>query len=239
MNIAVISDIHANYEALQAVLADIRRRDIKEIWCLGDLVGYGPEPNKVIDYFRQNKILTLKGNHDAALLGELDLDWFNIYAQYALLWAKKEITSLNKNFLKKLPLQKKKENCLLVHGSLREPLTEYILEKESALKNLLLSKSKILLIGHSHIPFLFSNNGFLSFSYDSPIFLIKDQKYLINPGSVGQPRDRDNRASWLELNLGSGQIIFHRCSYNWQKTQLKMKKLKFPLFLIQRLKQGI
>lgn len=238
MRIALLADIHGNLEALNSVLTEIKNLKIKKIWCLGDLVGYGPEPAKVIEWAQKNKIPTVKGNHEAGVLGEINLEWFNPIAKQVILWTQKNLSNLNIKFLKKLPLKLEIQNYVLVHGSLREPLTEYILDKITAEVNLDLLKKDILLVGHSHFPFIFKKN-FLPFSYKKEFFLQPNCKYLINPGSIGQPRDRNPQAAWLEIETQKRKIIFHRTSYNIKKTQIKMKKLNFPSFLIERLAWGI
>lgn len=224
--IAVIADIHGNLEAFKAVLKDINKKSIKEIYCTGDIIGYGASPNECINLLRKNKIKSVSGNHDFYVIDVDNISWFTPAGQKALRWTNKKLTKPNINFLKKLPATLIDKKIYFVHGSPRDPLHEYVFPEsdEWELKNFFKNakQSKVLALGHAHIPFKKKVNGYLIF----------------NPGSVGQPRDGDARASYCIFDTVTEKIDFYRIPYDITKAAEKIIKAKLPKSLAERLYLG-
>jgi predicted phosphodiesterase len=244
MMILVVSDIHANLNALEAVLKDAGAFD--QVWCLGDVVGYGPEPNECIDRLRQFDSICLAGNHDLGVIGKAALWDFTQDAQEVIFWTRHHLTSFNLDWLTALsstPLVMF-VNFTLVHASLRDPVWEYIVTREIARQNLDFLKTPVCLHGHSHIPILFRKpwDGMKVLEetprVNSPVHLATYDQAFINPGSVGQPRDEDPRAAYALLDLDSMSITYRRVRYDFAATQKAMKQAKFPNRLIRRLRFG-
>lgn len=234
--IAILSDIHSNLEALEAVLQEIEKLQTKEIWCLGDLTGYGPEPNKCVQLAQEKFAVCLLGNHDQGVLDKT-CDWrFNPYAKAALAWTRKVTGEKNKDFLRKLKSKATLNDCLLVHGSPRSPCWEYILEEDTETQNFKSFEEQICFFGHTHIPLVLRED--LKRIKGSKINLVKDSRYLVNPGSVGQPRDYNPKASFLLFDNKKGVLEFKRVRYQINETQKKMEKVGLPKFLIERLSLG-
>ena len=247
MRYAVIADVHANLEALEAVLKDIKKRKIESILFLGDAVGYGPNPNECIEVLQEivlestrTEKFSLMGNHDSAVIGLTDLEYFNPNARAAIEWTKDVLTHENRIFLKDLPLVNslKHDSIFLVHATPKEPEQwHYLLTKQDAYINFHFFTEKICLIGHSHQPSIIeqSPEGELVVYKDKAD--IKDKhRYIINVGSVGQPRDGNPDAAYALLNENSIEI--KRVSYDILSTQKKMREANLPLFLIERLARG-
>ncbi|MCL4505552.1 MAG: metallophosphatase family protein [Chloroflexi bacterium] len=246
MRCLVISDIHANLPALQAVLSDVAARaqayDI--VWCLGDVVGYGAEPNECIDLLRTLPHICLAGNHDWAVIGKLDLHTFHEQAAFVVEWTQANLTPENLCFLKARPEQLPHEDYLLVHASPREPIWEYITDINVAEDNFDSMTAPFCLVGHTHVPVVFvkdgrTNNVHVSMpSANVPIVLKRDSRYIINPGSVGQPRDGDPRAAYAILDTATSTWTPYRVEYPIKDTQKKMKSFHFPPRLVERLSYG-
>jgi diadenosine tetraphosphatase ApaH/serine/threonine PP2A family protein phosphatase len=246
MHCLVISDIHANLTALQAVLADAKSHaqpcDI--VWCLGDVVGYGAEPNECIDLLRTLPHICLAGNHDWAVIGKLDLRTFHEQAAFVVEWTQENITSQNMSFLRSRPDQLPQDEYLLVHASPREPIWEYVTDVSVAEENFEEMTASFCLVGHTHVPVVFvedgrSHNVHITLpSVNVPIVLKRDSKYIINPGSVGQPRDGDPRASYAILDTTTATWTPYRVEYAIKATQQKMKSFHFPPRLVERLNYG-
>ena len=247
MRYAVIADVHANLEALKAVLKDIKKRKIESILFLGDAVGYGPNPNKCIEVLQEivsestrTEKVSLMGNHDSAVIGLTDLEYFNPNARTAIEWTKDVLTHENRIFLKYLPLVNslKHDSIFLVHATPKEPEQwHYLLTKQDAYINFHFFTEKICLIGHSHQPSIIeqSPEGELVVYKDKAD--IKDKhRYIINVGSVGQPRDGNPDAAYALLNENSIEI--KRVSYDILSTQKKMRGAGLPLSLIEKLARG-
>lgn len=244
MKIAILADIHSNLEAFEAVLLEIKKLKIEKIWHLGDIAGYGPSPNECVELVRKKKIISLAGNHDLAVMGKISIIDFNPHAAQAVKINAQEISEGNKKFLADLPLTlKPKENVILAHGSIRDPVWEYLMEIYQAEENFSLFKEKVLFVGHSHIPIVFEKRGEKVYQFRFPpdkafLKFEKDSRYIINPGSVGQPRDQNPRANFVIFDNEVLTLEYHRLEYNYQKTQEKMRKEDFPNFLIERLSLG-
>jgi predicted phosphodiesterase len=237
---AVISDIHSNLEALQAVVDDIREQKVDEILCLGDLVGYGPEPNGCIEMVKSMTKIIIPGNHDWAAIGLTDIYDFNTYAKEAVTWTSSVLEDDNFNFIQKLPLIKRiqTESLFLVHGSPIDPdQWRYILNYEDARLNFAYMPDRFCLIGHSHIPLIIEEapNGKISV-YENQYTFNEDCRYIINVGSVGQPRDGNSKASYAIFNHLSVEI--RRIEYPVEATQQKMRQVGLPSYLVERLAFG-
>jgi predicted phosphodiesterase len=242
MRYLIISDIHANLAALNAVIADAGAFD--RIWCLGDLTGYGPDPNECLDRLREFPLTTLAGNHDWAVLGRLDLGEFNRDARAACLWTRQRLTAANHAFLASLPVVVEEEGYTLVHASPSEPVEEYVLDALTAEYNFRQFDTPVCLVGHSHWPIAFmqpeGSSGLcvqIRPSYSQPL-KFNGGKWIINPGSVGQPRDGSPDASYAMLGVEEGQWEYRRVAYPVEETQRKMKQYHLPTRLIDRLTHG-
>lgn len=244
---AIISDIHGNLEALEAVLADIRTQNVNEIYCLGDIIGYGPNPRECIDLVMQHSKLTIIGNHDQAAL--FDPEGFNPGAERAILWTRTQLESGDPlanekrwEFLGELPRMKRDGEVMFVHGSARNPLNEYVFPEDiynqRKLERIFGLVEKYCFQGHTHIPGVFTEDyNFLAPDEFEMTYQLGDRKTLINVGSVGQPRDGDNRSCYV---LFDGKTItYRRVSYDFDKTAQKIYPIpELDNFLGDRLKEG-
>lgn len=238
MKIAVISDIHSNFEALNTVISHLKQTGVDKIVCLGDVVGYGPRPNECVELVRQNCQTCLMGNHDHAVLGLTDTYHFNQYARDAVLWTQRTMTTNNKAYLENNPFSHHENEILYVHSTPVHPEEwHYILSEYEAKQYLARIKQKICFVGHSHIPVIFSSEEG-SFFKENINLDLKNNKYIVNVGSVGQPRDGDPRACFVVLDTDSGTLDFVRLEYNVQKTYDEILENKLPPFLAMRLLAG-
>ncbi len=246
MRYAIISDIHSNLEALQAVLNTIELEEIDKIICLGDIVGYGPDPNECIELVRQNCEKILTGNHDFACIKDTELYYFNQYAAKAIEWTLTVLSKENLEYLAKLPFADRIENYYLVHSSPFEPQSwDYILSTDDAEFNFSYfdQNDQICFIGHSHHPIIYfeeSENNKLSYSYKTAINLPleKDKRYIINVGSVGQPRDGNPDSAFGIIDTNTQVYQLKRVRYEVRKTYQKMISVGLPNFLSERLLIG-
>jgi predicted phosphodiesterase len=245
MHVLVVTDIHSNLAALRTVLADAGPVD--EIWCLGDLVGYGPQPNECIDLLRQHEphLLCIPGNHDWAALGKLDISDFNPDAQRAARWTQEHLSASSRTFLEGLPQTQAWGDYTLVHGSLRQPIWEYMVSPLVARDNFPLLKSTYCFMGHSHLPLIFVEAGagaslpaVIHPTYGKALPL-EGKRQFINPGSVGQPRDGDRDASYVLLDTDAATILYRRVAYPLEETQKLMAAAGLPERLIVRLAYGL
>lgn len=240
MKIGIISDIHANLPALEKVYSELEK-EVDEVYFLGDIVGYGPYPNECIEYLSKFGYSVL-GNHDAAVADLRTYEDFNPYAQFAIDWTKERISWENIEKLRKLPLIIEDNNFCLVHGSIREPLDEYLINYYSVLANFEIMDENICFFGHSHLAgvFVYSDKEiyYVNFSEEGELKLQKNYKYLINPGSVGQPRDGNWKSSFVIYDIDKKILKFKRVAYDVGKIQNYMKLLGFPKQLWERLQHG-
>jgi predicted phosphodiesterase len=241
MRILVISDIHANLTALDAVLEDAGQVDA--VWCLGDLVGYGPDPNEVIDRIANLPYtLCVLGNHDAAALGQIDLDSFNTEARETTLWNQDSLTRESKYYLTSLRKKTVRHGFTLTHGSPRNSIWEYILDVESAADNLDYFITPFCLIGHTHIPIIYHTKNGKSSLYamnsDNPLSTQLTGRAILNPGSVGQPRDADPRACYAILDLRDKTWDQRRVSYDISAVQQRIIRSGLPVRNGERLFGG-
>ena len=243
MRHAIIADIHSNLAAFQTVLVDLQRNGgAEEIWCLGDVVGYGPDPRECIELLRQYRHLCIAGNHDWAAVGKIDTAYFNPEAAQAAHWTAEQLSPEDVDYLQNLPLTLKQGDFTLAHGSPREPIWEYVLSIQTANINFDYFDTKFCLVGHSHVPLIFDldqNGATLIRRLPDELSLKQEEKRLIiNCGGVGQPRDRDPRASYAIFDDDRGIIYHYRIEYDITTTQQKMQKAGLPSHLIDRLNYG-
>ncbi len=244
MRYAIIADIHANLAAFKAVLDDIKRRGgVEEVWCLGDVVGYGPDPRQCIELLRQYNHVCIAGNHDWAAIGKLATSEFNPDAAVACRWTGQQLRPGDIQYLENLPMVIQKEDFTLVHGSPRQPIWEYLISVSSAKENFAYFQSQFCLIGHSHVPMVFKydETGTCSFSQFMPNvgLALGKSRLIINPGGVGQPRDDDPRSSYAIYDNETGMIRLYRVPYDISVTQTRMVKHNLPVRLVARLSQGV
>ena len=246
MRVAVISDIHSNLPALEAVLEAIEGAGIKRIWCLGDLVGYGADPDACTALTRERCEVSLVGNHDLAVLDELDASSFSATARAAVEWTRENAAAETFEHLRGLAPWMEHEGFGLFHASPRDPVWEYVLSIEQAEAGLDAQHERIGLIGHSHVSLFFTRpEGGPRRAYahgaqagDGALLDIDDGAWLINPGSVGQPRDGDPRAAWLELDLAEWTARFHRVDYDIDAASAAILAVGLPPSLAERLQIG-
>src|SRR4051812_32751050 len=240
MRIAVLSDIHANLPALEAVLA--AADPVDAVWHLGDVVGYGPEPDAVVERLRDAGAVGVRGNHDAAACGGPEIEWFNPEARRAMEWTRATIAPTTVAWLSEQPERRTTDGCQLVHGSPREPIWEYVTSVPIARANLAEMDAPIGLHGHTHIPVAFvEDKGRVSVVAPEreTVLELRGRRALINPGSVGQPRDGDPEASFMILDPGAGTVTWHRVAYDIEAVQRSMRDAGLPPSLGARLAVGL
>jgi len=238
---AIISDIHGNLEALKSVLQEIEKQKVDSVLCLGDIVGYGPNPNECVELVKEKTEVALAGNHDYAPLGKIDIAYFNPWARSAIEWTADQLTQLSIDYLLSLPLKMEVNGFTIVHATPHKPDEwNYITTIGDAVKNFAEFGSQICFIGHSHVPLVVSvdsENEYLVLS-DNPIKVLPDHRYIINVGSVGQPRDSNPLASYGIFDNSTNIFEYHRVEYNISQTQNKIKATNLPVFLAERLALG-
>jgi len=244
LRVAVIADIHANLAALEACLDSIDEAGVDEVWCLGDVVGYGPDPNACAELVRERCSLCLAGNHDLAVLGELEVEAFSESAAAAVTWTKDVIGETALEFLGGLEPAGQRDGVDLCHASPRDPIWEYVLTREQAGECLDVQSERICLIGHSHVALFFTRadgergNVRGAQAADGSLIDVSAGRWLVNPGSVGQPRDGDPRAAWLALDADAGTALFQRVPYEIEKTAEAITAAGLPKPLADRLFLG-
>ncbi len=239
MRIAVLSDIHSNIVALDAVLQHAGAVDA--VWHLGDVVGYGPDPDAVVGRLIERNATGVRGNHDAAAIGGREIDWFNEDARAAAEWTRDTISTGTRAWLAALPERRTEADVSLVHGSPRDPLREYITDARVAGDNLALLETPHGLHGHTHVPVAWvatADRVGLVRTVDGTALELGDDRTLLNPGSVGQPRDGDPRAGYLILDLELGRVSWHRVAYDVGRVQAAMRAAALPARLVARLAIG-
>jgi predicted phosphodiesterase len=240
MRIAVLSDIHGNLVALEAVLAALQPYDA--VWQLGDIVGYGPQPDEVVARLAAEKALGVRGNHDAAALGELDLGDFNDDARAAVEWTAAHIRPATRDWLARLPQRREEEQFTLVHGSPRDPTWEYIFSLGTARPNFTAYSTRYCLVGHTHVPLVVRQDDARlepMLPDDGDTLALDERRAIINPGSVGQPRDGDPRASAMIIDTGQNVVEWRRMEYSIRDVQSLMRDARLPPRLIRRLEAGL
>jgi predicted phosphodiesterase len=242
MRCAVIADIHANLPALRAVLADIEAKGgVDEVWSLGDIVGYGPDPRECIEMLQELKAEGVVGNHDLGAVGKLDLSYFNPAAADACRWTAGQLTPADVLYLERLPRTLEKGDFFLVHGSPSSPVLEYVLSTGIAQKNFEFFKAKFCLVGHTHVPAAFKEekSGSVSVRLTPNIgVVLQRNRMIINPGGLGQPRDGDPRAAYAIYDSEAHILKPYRVPYDVSATQDRMMEVGLPITLVTRLEQG-
>lgn len=242
MRCAILADIHANLAAFEAVLEDIDGKGgVDELWCLGDIVGYGPEPCECINLLGKYITVCVVGNHDLGAIGKLDLSYFNPAAAAACRWTAGQLGPSDIRYLESLPLTVTKGDFCLVHGSPAEPVLEYVLSTGIATRNFSFFASRHCLVGHTHVPLAFKQEGAACSSIVlSPNIglVLGSHRMIVNPGSVGQPRDGDPRASYAIYESEGSVLRLYRVPYDITSTQDKMLQANLPMSLISRLQEG-
>jgi diadenosine tetraphosphatase ApaH/serine/threonine PP2A family protein phosphatase len=242
MLVAIVSDIHGNRHALEAVLADVASTDARELWCLGDVVGYGADPNDCCALIRENAAVCLAGNHDLAVTGTIPLDEFSHGAALAARWTQEVLADDHVEWLRSLSPQGDEEGVGLYHASPRDPIWEYVLSTLLAELCLDVAEERVCLVGHSHVALSFVRPEGEAATGDTrragDALDMSDGEWLINPGSVGQPRDGDPRAAWLLLDTGSWQAEWRRTPYDIAGAAAAIRAARLPDSLAERLEYG-
>lgn len=241
MRILIISDIHANLTALEAVLFDAGK--VEAVWCLGDLVGYGPDPNECVSKIKQLPgLVCLIGNHDAASVGRIDVDTFNNEARQALMWTQNVLDESSRDYLLGLPERSAQGDVTLTHGSPRQPIWEYLLDAHTATQNFSYFTTPFCFVGHSHLPLIFqmsNGNRRATLALPEPYTTVEmAPRAIFNPGSVGQPRDRDPRAAYAIFDNEKLTFEYRRVYYDIDLVQERMLAANLPERHIMRLKAG-
>lgn len=248
MRVLIISDIHANFAAFETVLEDADGQwDI--IWFLGDLVGYGPDPNECVVELQKHKHIGLSGNHDQAVLGNLDIKLFNREANFAINWTREALTPESIAYLESVPSKLVEAPFTLAHASPRYPVWEYIIDPGTAAENFDWFQTPYCFVGHTHVPIIFEEktNSFREIYMRAPYYssdnniplALGEERLIINPGSVGQPRDSDPRAAYALLDTEELTCLFKRIAYPFHITQRRMEKFGMPRRLVERLAHGV
>ncbi|HOX54504.1 MAG: metallophosphoesterase family protein [Candidatus Omnitrophica bacterium] len=241
MRYGIFSDIHSNLEAFQAVIEAYKKENIDRYLCVGDIVGYGVDPGGCIDKIKQLDALTIAGNHDWAAVELTDITYFNQVAKQAIVWTRDKISKEDKELLRSLKLVHEVTDFVLVHGTLNKPEEfNYLLDVELAMIDFGLMKKTISFVGHSHVAGIFiQEKGEISYSVQAQIKIDPKKKYIVNVGSVGQPRDRDNRASYCIFDADKKEVAIKRTEYDIARTQEKIIRAGMPPFLAARLSSGM
>ncbi len=243
MRYAIMADIHANLAAFNAVLDDMEQRGgVEEIWCLGDIVGYGPDPHECIERLQRYNHVCVAGNHDWAAIGKISTAEFNPDAALACQWTTQQLSQADIQYLESLPLTVDKDIFTLVHGSPREPIWEYVISTGIARENFSFFQSPYCLLGHSHVPLVFKEeDGSCTFSrlVVNIGLALGESRLIINPGGVGQPRDGDPHASYAIYDSDTRIVRLYRIPYDIAATQDKMMAKGLPVRLAVRLQQGM
>jgi predicted phosphodiesterase len=241
MKVAVISDVHSNLVALEAVLAALGSVDA--VWHLGDAVGYGPKPQAVVDRLRGAGAVWVRGNHDDAAAGGRGIELFNPDGYEAMVWTREHIDDATRAFLAALPERETPQGSrfTLVHGSPTDPIWEYLHSAATATRNMFAYDTPFCLAGHTHVPAAFRQSG----ESMKPVgvksgtrLTLGEKRLILNPGSVGQPRDGDARAAYMVIDTDAGHVIWHRVAYDFVATQIAMARAGLPHDLARRLTVG-
>jgi diadenosine tetraphosphatase ApaH/serine/threonine PP2A family protein phosphatase len=242
MLVAIVSDIHGNRHALEAVLADVASTEAREVWCLGDVVGYGADPNDCCALVRENAAVCLAGNHDLAVTGTLPLDEFSHGAALAARWTQEVLAEDHVEWLRSLSPQGDEDGVGLYHASPRDPVWEYVLSTLLAELCLDVASERVCLVGHSHVALSFVRPEGEAATGDTrragDALDMSSGEWLINPGSVGQPRDGDPRAAWLLLDTASWRTEWRRTEYDVAGAAAAIRAARLPDSLAERLEYG-
>jgi predicted phosphodiesterase len=241
MHVAVLSDIHGNRQAFEAVLDAVEDENVDALWCLGDLVGYGADPDACVELALERCDIVLAGNHDLAVTGALSLDEFSPGAATAARWTRETIAERNLEALRPLPPENLDQQVGLFHASPRDPIWEYVLSTLQAELCLDAQRHRVCLVGHSHVALAFARRGEGVAGTACPEGSradLTEGKWIINPGSVGQPRDADPRAAWMVLDLEGWTATWRRVEYDVAGAQQAIRSAGLPHALADRLEYG-
>jgi diadenosine tetraphosphatase ApaH/serine/threonine PP2A family protein phosphatase len=240
----ILSDIHGNLEALEAVLADMARQEVERYWCLGDVVGYGANPNECVHRVREVSELTVIGNHDAVCVGAEDASHFNPRAREAVIWTQGQLTEESRDWLKGLPLTENVESALLVHASPFEPANWHYIHTRMRMSEMIegfkATPAAVSFVGHSHQALILVKKGEEYFRFlGDKMRMEEGSRYLVNVGSVGQPRDGNPKAAYAIYDTDSGDVALLRVAYDIPAVQKKIREAGLPALLAKRLEEGI
>ncbi len=236
MKIAFISDVHGNLEALTTALEHIDKDDVDQLVCLGDVVGYGPNPNECVEIVHDRCNVVLMGNHDYAAIGLANIEYFNEFAKISTRWTINTLKDDNKNYLRSLPFSHQDDEMIMVHSSPTNPSHwYYVLSMPDALIEMQAFSQNLCFIGHSHVPLVFSNQDMIR----EPLVQIEqNHKYIVNVGSVGQPRDGNPQLCYTLYDTHKREIKYVRLDYDIHTTYAKIIEAGLPLYLAERLLKG-
>ncbi|MBA3686731.1 MAG: metallophosphoesterase family protein [Planctomycetes bacterium] len=242
MRYALLGDIHGNTEALTQVLASIKSENVDKVVCLGDIVGYGAEPAQCLDTIMGMGCDVIAGNHDWAAVGKLSIDCFNAYAKAAALWTRDQLTDQQKSFLANLPLTITYEHFAVAHGTFHQPeafnYIQTVFDAQQSFEALKKLGASLGFLGHSHVPVGFFDTDPITYTLDPEIPVDEEAAVIVNAGSVGQPRDENNKASWALLDSESKLVAIKRVDYDIDSAANKIRTAGLPEILALRLYQG-
>ncbi len=242
MRYALLGDIHGNTEALTVILNAIEEQRIDKIICLGDIVGYGAEPVACLEIIRGLKCDVIAGNHDWAAVGKLSIDMFNAYAKAAALWTREQLTNDQKEWLANLPLTITYEHCAVAHGTFHQPeafnYIQTVFDAQQSFEALKQLGAKLGFLGHSHVPVGFFDTDPITYTLDPEMPVDSDLAMIVNAGSVGQPRDENNKASFAVYDSEIASVTINRLDYDIDAAATKIRNAGLPEILAARLYQG-
>ncbi len=242
MRYALLGDIHGNTEALKVVLDSIRVQNIDKIVCLGDVVGYGAEPVACLEMIRALKCDVIAGNHDWAAVGKLNIDCFNAYAKAAAIWTRDQLSEEQKNWLANLPLTITYEHFAVAHGTFHQPeafnYIQTVFDAQQSFEALKKLGARLGFLGHSHVPVGFFDTDPITYTLDPDIPIDEELAMIVNAGSVGQPRDENNKSSFAIYDTEAAQVTINRLDYDIDAAANKIRGVGLPEILAARLYQG-
>ncbi len=240
MRYGIFSDIHANWEALESVLRAFKKENIDSYFCVGDVVGYGANPGECIKAVQDIRAVCVAGNHDWAVVNKTDIRYFNAMAKAAVEWTKRSLNKEERNFLEKLELVYRSDDFILVHGTLQEPqFFHYLIESIQAKEMFALMDRNVSFVGHSHMPGIFIEKGNrIQYTLSAEVTLESQSRYIVNVGSVGQPRDGNPKPSYCIFDTKEKTISIKRINYLIEEAQKKIIAAGLPVFLASRLAVG-
>lgn len=239
MRYAILGDIHSNLEALSAVVEQAKKLKVDRFISVGDIVGYGPDPEPCLDLLAKISCDAVAGNHDQAVAGLTDFSYYSDGAKAGILWTQEKIHRAYMEKLRSLKLVMETDDFCVVHASLEDPAQwAYILDNQHAISSIRLQKQGVCFYGHTHLPVIFREDGNTVVFHEGPVKLVKGHRYLVNAGSVGQPRDGDPHACLLVFDTEAFAVEMHRLEYDVLKTQQKILQEGLPASLALRLGYG-
>jgi diadenosine tetraphosphatase ApaH/serine/threonine PP2A family protein phosphatase len=239
---ALLGDIHGNTEALMSCLDAIKAQNVEKVICLGDIVGYGAEPVKCLEMIRALKCDVIAGNHDWAAVGKLSIDCFNAYAKAAAIWTREQLSDEQKEWLANLPLTIAYEHCAVAHGTFHQPeafnYIQTVFDAQQSFEALKKMGARLGFLGHSHVPVGFFDTDPITYTLDTEMPVDEDLAIIVNAGSVGQPRDENNKASFAVYDSTTNLVQINRVEYDIEGAAAKIRSVGLPEILAARLYQG-